>query len=167
MLVPFHAVLRDDPRPREPDSERALLERRLALADEERRRQQPGRASCGGSRSGAERTIAPLRVVCAVSLMLVALCAVTVKASAMPGSWPQATATSSGEMRSGGSQMAAYGSQFGHLAGQPSEVSDHASYAFNWTDASVGAGVTAVLGLIAGAAVLRLSRRRMHGQIAG
>jgi MYXO-CTERM domain-containing protein len=98
--------------------------------------------------------------------MLVALSAVTVKASAMPGSWPQVTATSSGEMRSGGNQMAAYGSQLGHLAVQPSEVSDHTSSAFNWTDASVGAGVTAVLGLIGVAGALRLSRRRVHGQIA-
>jgi MYXO-CTERM domain-containing protein len=98
--------------------------------------------------------------------MLVALCALTVKASAMPGSWPQVTATNSGKMRSSANQMAAYGSQLGHLAVQPSEVSEHTSYAFNWTDASVGAAVTAALGLIGVAGALRLSRRRTHGQVA-
>jgi hypothetical protein len=91
--------------------------------------------------------------------MLVALSVVTVKASAMPGSWPQVTTTSSGN------QMAAYGSQLGHLAVQPPEVADHTSSAFDWADASVGAGVTAVLGLIAAAGALRLSRRRVHRQM--
>jgi hypothetical protein len=70
------------------------------------------------------------------------LVALASKASAMPGWWPQPTATSSGEMRSGGNQMAAYGSQLGHLAAQR-------------TDASIGAGFGAVLvPLLAGVSAL-------------
>jgi hypothetical protein len=106
-------------------------------------------------RQSGRMNITAVRLACAICLLLVVLVALASKASAMPGWWPQPTATSSGEMRSGGNQMAAYGSQLGHLAAQPSEVSDHTSYAFNWTDASIGAGFGAVLvPLLAGVSAL-------------
>jgi hypothetical protein len=157
MRVPLHATLRDDPPPRGPVSERALHEQRarLALAHE----RQPGDGSCCvESRRGAEWTIAPLRVACVVSLMLVALCAMTANASAMPGSWPQATATGNGEMR-----FASFGSR--HMEVQPFEVSEHATQAFNWTDAGVGAAFGAVLVPLLVGSVLLLNRRWENAQV--
>ena len=163
MPYPF-CTMRDHLRPHEGTSERALLEQlaRLALADERRqrrherrnRRRQPGRMG-----------IAAVRLACAICLLLVVLVALASKASAMPGSWPQPTATSSGEMRSDGNQIAVYGSQLGHLAVQPSEVSDHTSYAFNWTDASVGAAFGALLVPLLAGGVLLLNRGWVNAQL--
>jgi hypothetical protein len=100
-----------------------------------------------------------------VLLLLAALGAMASNASAMPGSWPQMTVAGSGEMRSGGGQMAAYGSQLGHLAVQPSEVSDHTSYAFNWADASVGAAFGVVLVPLLAGGVLLLNRGWVNAQL--
>lgn len=158
MPIPFHATLRDDPPARGPGSERAPREQRArpALADE---RRHPGAGSCyGGTRSAAEWTIARLRIACAVGLMLVALCTVTVKASAMPGSWAQATATSNGEMR-----FASFGSR--HMEVQPFEVADHTSHAFNWTDASLGAAFGAVLVPLLVGGVLLLNGGWVNAQL--
>ena len=68
-------------------------------------------------------------------------------------------------MRSGGNQMAAYGSQLGYLAVQPSEVSDHTSYAFNWSDASVGAAFGVVLVALLAGGVLLLNRGWVNAQL--
>jgi len=139
MPYPF-CTMRDHLRPHEGTSERALLEQ-LAR------------------RMG----IAAVRLACATCLLLVVLVALASKASAMPG--PQVTATRSGEVRSDGGLMAAYGSQLGHLAVQPSEASDHTSYAFDWTDASIGAAFGVVLVPLLAGGVLLLNRGWVHAQV--
>jgi hypothetical protein len=62
-------------------------------------------------------------------------------------------------------RMAAYGSQLGHLEVQPFEVSDHTSYAFNWTDASVGAAFGALLVPLLVGGVLLLNRGWVNAQL--
>jgi hypothetical protein len=88
MPVPFHAAMRQDLRPHQPDNERALLEQRarMALADEHRLRRH--RAADRKRRSSRGMKVAPLRVAYAIGLLLLILGAVASKASAMPGSWP-------------------------------------------------------------------------------
>src|SRR6476620_4981024 len=107
MPVPFHTALRDDLRPLQPDSERALLEQRarIALADERRQRRHHADDGKRRSRRGKEWNSAALWAACVIGLVLVALCALASKASAMPGSWPQAEVIRSDEMRSGGGQV--------------------------------------------------------------
>jgi hypothetical protein len=68
-------------------------------------------------------------------------------------------------MRSGGNQLAVYGSQLGHLAVQPSEVSDHTSYAFNWRDASVGAAFGVLLVPLLTGGLLLLDRAWVNAQL--
>ena len=65
----------------------------------------------------------------------------------------------------GSGLLAAYGSQFGHLEVQPFEVSDHTSYAFDWTDASVGAAFGAVLVPLLVGGVLLLNRGWVNAQL--
>jgi hypothetical protein len=91
MPVPFHAAMRDDLRPHQADNERALLEQRarIALADEHRQRRHRRADRKRGSNGGMNVT--PLRVACAIGLLLLILGAMASKASAMPGSWPHLT----------------------------------------------------------------------------
>ena len=104
--------------------------------------------------------IAALRLACAICLLLVVLGALASKASAHgPGSWPQVTATSHAEMRT----QLLYGSSAPGI--QPSEVSDHTSDAFNWTDASVGAAFGAVLVPLLAGGVLLLNRGWVNAQL--
>jgi hypothetical protein len=73
---------------------------------------------------------------------------------------------SSAKNASPGSAFHYTGRQFRRRAAyQPSVFSNRPSATFDWADASVGAGVTAVLGLIGAAGALRLSRRRVHGHM--
>src|SRR4051794_35192256 len=107
MPVPIQAALRYDPRPREANSERALLEQRArrALADERPHRPHHAGESTRRSQSGAEWHSAPVRLACAVLLLVVGLGAMASKASAMPASSPHMTVAGRGEMRSGGGQI--------------------------------------------------------------
>ena len=176
MPVPFHAALREDVRPQQANSERSLLEQRarIALADERGQRRHHDDDGKRRSRSGTEWNSAALRAGCVIGLVLVALCATMAsKASALPGSRPQATGILSGEMRSGGGQVVANGGMpgsghhyTGHQLGQPAAIqpsaSGHhytghqigqraaiqlrASETFDWADASVGAGFAIMVG---------------------
>jgi len=98
MPVPFHAAMRDDLRPHQADNERALLEQRarLALADEHRQRRHRRADRKRGSNGGMNVT--PLRVACAIGLLLLILGAMASKASAqgpVPGPvTPHATVVS-------------------------------------------------------------------------
>ena len=146
MPVPLHAALREDLRPQQANSERSLLEQRarIALADERRQRRHHDDDGKRRSRSGTEWNSAALRAACVVGLVLVVLCALASKASALPGSRPQATGILSGEMRSGGGQVVANGGMrgsghhyTGHQLGQYAAIQPSAS-AHHYTGHQIG-----------------------------
>jgi hypothetical protein len=163
MPTPFHAMRDHRRRPQEVNSEPALLLERHARIDHADASSQLRQQRRNSKRRSGRMNIAAVRLACATCLLLIVLAALASKASAMPGSWPQPTTTSSGEIRSS-DQLAAYGSQLGHLAVQPSQVSDHTSYAFNWADASVGAAFGALLVPLLAGGVLLLNRGRANTQ---
>ena len=86
MPVQCHALLHDDLRPQDPNGERILLVQRArgALANErEQGCRDAGRHRRGTMMEGGTH-IASLRVACAIGLLLVSLCTIASKASAMP-----------------------------------------------------------------------------------
>jgi hypothetical protein len=170
MPVSFHVALRETTRTQQPTGERALLEQRarLALADE--RRQRPNRGGESQRRSETAAATTALRVVCAIGLVLVALAVLSSQAWAIPGSWPQ-VAVGGDEMRSGGGQIVAMSSTPGsghHYTGhqvaiQPTETSIQPGESFDWADASVGAGIAVMLGVLIGGAAWVSNWRRVRG----
>jgi hypothetical protein len=120
--------------------------------------------------------IALLKAACASGLLLVALSAISPPAGAVTpaGAWPvpglgspatvrahaggtasvSSSATYSDPIRSGGFQV-----------GVASAPAIQTSGRFDWADASVGAGVTAGIGLFLAGGALMFGRRRVREQL--